>query len=421
MNTHYWIWYPGDFELYHAMKQNFSRVERGMGWPAYWKSEGFRNRVIFRRVYDLQSESEFTVYSDAVGYVLAGDRKYPFGKKIRCSSGKTEISVHAACIETFPAIYIDGKEIYSDGEWMAADYDKPPVKAGYSRYFTHLDQKPSRWEYSERIYDPVNVTSVANGVLYEFETELTAALEIRCRNGFRPLTVYCGESREEALDTVHCYYSCSPDKNTGRCPRCAVRFAYIPDCSRDELEVRAVHQFIDIPVRAEFHSSDELLNRIWQGLIVEHVLRNDRIPRITTPYFKFYELDVLCRKGYLAEVLQLIREYWGGMLERGAVTFWEEYDPGVPDDQQYDMYGDRFGKSLCHAWAASPIYLLAKYFVGLQITDGEKGEYSLEPHLEYFSSLECTLPVKDRQLNMVWDGENLTKNWFDSIEDSRIE
>lgn len=30
MNTHYWIWYPGDFELYHAMKQNFSRVERGM-------------------------------------------------------------------------------------------------------------------------------------------------------------------------------------------------------------------------------------------------------------------------------------------------------------------------------------------------------------------------------------------------------
>ena len=83
MNTHYWIWYPGDFELYHAMKQNFSRVERGMGWPAYWKSEGFRNRVIFRRTYDLQSESEFTVYSDAVGYVLAGNRKYPFGKKIR--------------------------------------------------------------------------------------------------------------------------------------------------------------------------------------------------------------------------------------------------------------------------------------------------------------------------------------------------
>ena len=26
MEHTFWIWYPGDFELYHAMKQNFSRV-----------------------------------------------------------------------------------------------------------------------------------------------------------------------------------------------------------------------------------------------------------------------------------------------------------------------------------------------------------------------------------------------------------
>lgn len=30
MSKSYWIWYPGDFELYHGMKQNFSRVERGL-------------------------------------------------------------------------------------------------------------------------------------------------------------------------------------------------------------------------------------------------------------------------------------------------------------------------------------------------------------------------------------------------------
>ena len=45
MGQSYWIWYPGDMELYYGMKQNFSRVERGFGWPAFWKSEGFRNRV----------------------------------------------------------------------------------------------------------------------------------------------------------------------------------------------------------------------------------------------------------------------------------------------------------------------------------------------------------------------------------------
>ena len=56
MSKSYWIWYPGDFELYHGMKQNFSRVERGFGWPAFWKSEGFRNRVAFRRTYHLEKK-----------------------------------------------------------------------------------------------------------------------------------------------------------------------------------------------------------------------------------------------------------------------------------------------------------------------------------------------------------------------------
>ena len=45
----FWLWYPGDFERCHALKQNFSRVERGVGWPAFWKSEGYRQRVVFRR------------------------------------------------------------------------------------------------------------------------------------------------------------------------------------------------------------------------------------------------------------------------------------------------------------------------------------------------------------------------------------
>ena len=70
MENTFWIWYPGDFELYHAMKQNFSRVERGFGWPAFWKSEGFRNRVAFRRTYELEQETSFTVFSNAIGHVL---------------------------------------------------------------------------------------------------------------------------------------------------------------------------------------------------------------------------------------------------------------------------------------------------------------------------------------------------------------
>ncbi len=101
----------------------------------------------------------------------------------------------------------------------------------------------------------------------------------------------------------------------------------------------------------------DIADRGRKEQIAAKVLRNDEIPQITTSYFKFYEMDALCRMGCLEEVLTRIREYWGGMLERGAVTFWEECDPAVLAEEQYDMYGDKFGKSLCHAWSASPIYL----------------------------------------------------------------
>ena len=72
------------------------------------------------------------------------------------------------------------------------------------------------------------------------------------------------------------------------------------------------------------------------------------------------------------------------MLKLGAVTFWEEYDPNKPLDQQYEMYGDPYGKSLCHAWSASPIYLLARYFVGLTPLNPGGEKYELSPQSQFF-------------------------------------
>ena len=152
----------------------------------------------------------------------------------------------------------------------------------------------------------------------------------------------------------------------------------------------------------------DIADKQKQEKILKNVLENDEIPAITTPYFNFFELDVLCQMGKLTEVLDKIRSYWGGMLDLGAVTFWEEYDPSVPKEEQYDMYGDHFGKSLCHAWAASPIYFLAKYFAGLDLVNKDGVTYVLKPQMQYFTDLDCTLPVgSDGTVRLAWDGECL--------------
>ncbi len=612
MNTHQarWIWYPGDLEKYHALKQNFSRVERGCSWPAFWKSDAFRQRVVFRRCYSLAKETRFTVYSvpGACGYADVNGHKYPFGRPIPCPAGEVRISLHVGCIGCVPAVYAEGSAIRTDGEWMAEDYCTPPVPAAWNRYFLSPDVTPEKWPMKEKSFLPCSAEEADGGTLFGFETELTAELEVTALDGRRKMpTVYLGESAPEALDTQNCYYFCTPDPLTRRCPRQALRYAYLPGIKKSEVTVKAWHQFVDIPVQARFVSDDEELNRIfavsahtfslccdvffldgvkrdkwiWGGdayqslfvnryltgdkdieqrtlialrgndpvmthvntildysllwilsldahyeafrddaflkrmlplaeslmefimtqrdtngfvlgreqdwvfidwaefdregplcaeqmllaaaygamarmepeerraswlvalsslmekiencfwdagkgayvdsftsgkrhvtrhanilaivfglvdgerkeTLARNVLFNAQVPPITTPYFRFFELDALCSMGYLREVMSEIKSYWGGMLKMGAATFWEEYDPTLPLEKQYAMYGDPYGKSLCHAWAASPVYLLARYFVGLRPDAASPEGFRAEPAPGFFRSLDCTLPL----------------------------
>ena len=102
-----------------------------------------------------------------------------------------------------------------------------------------------------------------------------------------------------------------------------------------------------------------------QQAIKHSVLLNGSILKITTPYMRFYELEALCALGEQETVMQEMKAYWGGMLKEGATSFWEKYNPEESGTQHLSMYGRPYGKSLCHAWGASPIYLLGKYYLGV--------------------------------------------------------
>ena len=131
-----------------------------------------------------------------------------------------------------------------------------------------------------------------------------------------------------------------------------------------------------------------------------HVLLNDSIQKITTPYMRFYELEALCAMGEQKYVLKEMKEYWGGMLNLGATSFWEEYDPTKKGAEHYAMYGREFGKSLCHAWGASPIYLLGKYYLGVKPTSPGYATYSVEPDLGGLQWMRGTVPTPSGNINL---------------------
>lgn len=132
---------------------------------------------------------------------------------------------------------------------------------------------------------------------------------------------------------------------------------------------------------------------LMQEQIVRHVLLNDAIPAINTPYFKFFELEALCQAGRMEDVTECIRSYWGGMLAEGATTFWEEYDPNKTGTDHLAMYGQPFDKSLCHAWGASPLYLLGRYYLGVRPLRDGFAEFEVSPDRGGLERISGTVPI----------------------------
>jgi hypothetical protein len=137
-----------------------------------------------------------------------------------------------------------------------------------------------------------------------------------------------------------------------------------------------------------------------QQIIKKSVLLNDNVMKITTPYMRFYELEALCSLGEQKTVLKEMKDYWGGMLREGATTFWEKYNPTDKGTQHLAMYGRPYGKSLCHAWGASPIYLLGKYYLGIQPVKAGYSEFSITPNLGGLKWMEGTVPTPTGEIKL---------------------
>lgn len=134
--------------------------------------------------------------------------------------------------------------------------------------------------------------------------------------------------------------------------------------------------------------------------IKNKVLLNDNILQITTPYMRFYELEALCAIGEQDYVMKEMKDYWGGMLKEGATSFWEEYNPNKKGKEHLMMYGRPYGKSLCHAWGSSPIYLLGKYYLGVKPTAPGYSQYEIKPNLGGLQWMEGKVPTPKGEVSL---------------------
>lgn len=153
--------------------------------------------------------------------------------------------------------------------------------------------------------------------------------------------------------------------------------------------------FAETPAKEAFSRHANLL-AVVTGLVngaeaaaIAQALSGKELPLVGTPYMSVFESLAMVMGGRAKNGIALIREIWGGMMNLGATSFWEGYDPRETGLQHYVFYDRPFGKSLCHAWGAGPLFLLPQVIAGLEpVSDGWK-EFKLQP----MAGVSCAVTV----------------------------
>jgi alpha-L-rhamnosidase len=141
----------------------------------------------------------------------------------------------------------------------------------------------------------------------------------------------------------------------------------------------------------------------------EKILAADPYRGLST-FYGYYVLQARALAGDYQGTIDLIRTYWGGMLDAGATTFWEGFEidwlatgspidrlpiPGKPDI--HSDFGDYCYKglrhSLCHGWAAGPTAWLLQHILGVAPASPGCKTVTIQPHLADLACVRGTYPT----------------------------
>jgi len=127
-------------------------------------------------------------------------------------------------------------------------------------------------------------------------------------------------------------------------------------------------------------------------------------------FYGYYMLQAKAKAGDYQGAIADIREYWGGMLDMGATTFWEDFDLSwkknagridelVPAGKvdihaAYGAYSyKKLRHSLAHGWASGPTSWLTEHVLGVQVIAPGCKVIRVRPHLGDLTFIEGTFPT----------------------------
>jgi len=197
-----WIWFPGEYEIYHSILLHSRRQEFGADYPCFWLLPSLYPNVEFRKTVECKRDGTYTLHTNGVGYTMLDGKRYPADINIPYTAGKHEITVLVTKTDGLPAAFVEGDEIFSDESWDALyPYTLKRFPAGHSSAYTKREDNVEIFPFAYTPLSPVAVTDTEGGKLYDFGRETFAKLVISGVTS--PVDVVYGESVEEATNKVN--------------------------------------------------------------------------------------------------------------------------------------------------------------------------------------------------------------------------
>ena len=149
---------------------------------------------------------------------------------------------------------------------------------------------------------------------------------------------------------------------------------------------------------------------------------NDKILEVDgargfSTFYGYYMLQAMAKAGNYTGAMDIIRSYWGAMLDLGATSFWEDFDIDwidnaaridelVPEGKKdihrdcgaYCYEGNRH--SFCHGWASGPTAWLSQHVLGVEILEPGCKKVRITPRLGDLEWAEGTFPTPYGQIEI---------------------
>ncbi len=150
-------------------------------------------------------------------------------------------------------------------------------------------------------------------------------------------------------------------------------------------------------------------------------------------FMSYYMLDAVAKAYGTEKATAMMREYYGGMLDVGATTFFEDFNidwlenagridemPSADKVEIHGSYGDfcykGFRHSLCHGWSSGVIQYLHRDVAGIKIEELGCKKISIKPDAGALKWFKAEMPTPYGIIKVEYDGKEYKTELPDGIE-----